>query len=158
PYRYQARAHDPDGVSLSFVLYSGPKGMVVDAATGLVSWSPMASSPASAPVILQVYDARGGRATQEFTLAGAGGNRAPAFGAGPAQVEGQEGQPLEIAVPATDADGDPLTYRVEGLPPGATFDPTEGLLSWTPGSQSAGTYEVRFVVGDGLNQVGRSVT
>src|SRR5262249_45731965 len=59
----------------------------------------------------------------------------------------------------TDAEGDSLTYWADNLPPGAVFDPSRHTLTWTPGSQAAGTYEgVRFSVSDGLHTVSQSTT
>ncbi|MGE3817844.1 MAG: putative Ig domain-containing protein, partial [Isosphaeraceae bacterium] len=158
-YQYQAASHDPDGVALTYVLTDGPQGMAVNEQTGLVRWSPTASSPAQAPVVLQVYDARGGHATQEFTVAVAGVNREPVVDPIPGQVRGEEGQPLTVLVRANDPDGDRLAFWADHLPPGAVFDPERRTLSWTPDARAAGTYEgVRFVVSDGLHQVTRVTT
>lgn len=61
-----------------------------------------------------------------------------------------EGATLAFAVPAADANGDPLTFEATGLPVGAEFDPATHIFSWSPGYEAAGRYEgVRFVVGDG---------
>ncbi|HYU32388.1 MAG TPA: putative Ig domain-containing protein [Thermoanaerobaculia bacterium] len=158
PWVYQAQAHDPDGgTALGYLLYRAPAGMQVDAATGLLTWSPSAASPEIAPVVLQVYDGRGGHATQQFTVQVAGGNRAPELADLPAQIEGQEGEPLEIALAATDPEGDRLVAVADNLPPGAVFE--QQVLRWTPGEQAAGTYPgVRFTVSDRVNEVTRTTT
>ena len=71
-------------------------------------------------------------------------------------VNGAEGQPLEIAVQASDPDGDLLALWANGLPPGAVLDSDRRLLVWTPGFQQAGVYEnVRFVASDGFADRGR---
>ncbi|HEX4609016.1 MAG TPA: putative Ig domain-containing protein, partial [Urbifossiella sp.] len=159
PYQYQAIGFDPDGDALSYLLVRGPAGMTVDAATGLVRWTPTAASAAPAVVSLQVYDAAGVPATQTFTVQVAGANQPPAFSAPATQVTGSEGVPLHVPVLATDPENDPLVYWAENLPPGAAFDPATRSLDWTPGAQAAGTYpNVRFVVSDGLHQVSRTVT
>src|SRR6185436_4224861 len=158
PYTYAAQSHDPDGgTTLSYLLYRAPAGMQVDAATGAVTWSPTAASPAVAPIVLQVYDARGGRATQQWTVQVAGGNRAPELAEIPSQIEGREGEPLEIALAATDPEGDALAAVADNLPPGAVFE--QQVLRWTPGPRAAGTYPgVRFTVSDGVNEVRRTTT
>src|SRR5207247_584648 len=120
--------------------YNGPDGLTVDAQTGLVTWTPTAGSPAAAVVALQVYNLRGGYANQEFTIAVAGVNLPPVLTPLPAQVNGKEGQRLQVPVNATDPEGDALLDWADNLPPGATFDPVEGLLTWTPDFNSAGTY------------------
>src|SRR5262249_4629940 len=62
-------------------------------------------------------------------------------------------------VNATDAEGDPILYRVQGLPPGAVFDPQTHTFSWTPDYQSAGTYpNVHFIADDGLQAVSQFTT
>src|SRR5262249_38092711 len=150
-YRYQARAHDPDGAVVSFVLAAGPAGMSVDRDTGVLTWLPSADSPALAGVLLYVYDTRGGRGEQAFQVAVAGGNHAPVLDPVPAIVARAEGQPLVLAVHATDADGDTLVYWADNLPPAARFDPQTHALYWTPGFEAAGTYEnVTLHVSDGL--------
>ena len=60
---------------------------------------------------------------------------------------------------ATDADGDPLVYWADHLPPGASFDASSHALVWTPDFHSAGTYpDVQFFVSDGLHQVSETTT
>src|SRR5262249_54217740 len=65
----------------------------------------------------------------------------------------------QLAIGATDADGDPLVYWADNLPPGAVFDPVQHQLTWTPGFPGAGTYaNVRFTVSDGLHRVSATTT
>ena len=51
---------------------------------------------------------------------------------------------LTIILEGTDADGDELTYSVEGEPTGASL--AEQTFSWKPSSAQVGTYEVTFTV------------
>jgi hypothetical protein len=116
---------------------------------------------------LQAIDAAGAAATQEFTITLTGTNRAPVFDPLPAEITGREGEPLQIAISAQDADGDPLVYFVDRLPPGAVVasgqSSTSGAvaptLTWTPDFESAGSYEnVRFAVSDGASAVSQFVS
>lgn len=51
---------------------------------------------------------------------------------------------------ATDADGDALVFSITGKPEWATFDPLTGVLTGTPGIESAGTYTgIVVTVSDG---------
>jgi hypothetical protein len=51
---------------------------------------------------------------------------------------------------ASDADDDPLTYSVVGLPSWATFNSTTGRISGTPGDADVGTYNgIAISVSDG---------
>ncbi|MBI4980460.1 Ig-like domain-containing protein [Candidatus Woesearchaeota archaeon] len=61
--------------------------------------------------------------------------------------EVNEGETLSFSVSATDEDGDKLVYSAEGLPIGATFE--NGIFTWTPNYEQAGTYEITFKVSDG---------
>src|SRR5262249_30096946 len=144
-------------LGLAFLLDRGPDGMTVDEQTGLVSWAPDASNPAEASVILKVFDARGSFATQEYTIAVEGGNRAPVFAPNDAVVPVAEGGSLHVTVFAIDPDGDPLAYRVVGLPPGASFDTSTRTLNWMPDFHSAGVYDLAFLVTDGVNEVGQDM-
>jgi YD repeat-containing protein len=158
-YQYQVVAHDVNNSALSYLLYSGPAGMTIDAHTGLVTWTPTIASPAQAAVVLEVFNSRGADAQQQFTVAVAGVNGAPVFDPLEATIHGQEGQPLWITVNATDPQNERLVYWADNLPAGAVFDPAEQTLTWTPGANQAGTYlDVRFVVSDGVSQVTESTT
>jgi len=60
-----------------------------------------------------------------------------------------EGENLSFLINATDADGDPVYYTVENLPPGAGTS-FEGpfTFGWTPTADQAGVYYVRLVATD----------
>ena len=83
----------------------------------------------------------------------------PVIGSLPAQVSGQEGQPLVLPVTATDPGGRPLVYWAANLPGGASFDPTTHTLLWEPAYGQAGTYnDVTFYVSDGVTTVSTTVS
>ncbi len=48
---------------------------------------------------------------------------------------------MEVNVRATDADRDPITYKLSGLPVGARAEPSEGgvIIRWTPKEEDIGT-------------------
>jgi hypothetical protein len=58
------------------------------------------------------------------------------------------GEPAELPVGASDPDGDPLRYRVEDFPAGATLDETTGMIRWTPEESQLGPFYLRFSVSD----------
>ena len=60
---------------------------------------------------------------------------------------------VECSPPASDDDGDVLTYSVTGLPDGATFDPTIHCITWTPTRTQRGTHAFTFTVDDGHQKV-----
>ena len=166
-YQYQVSAYDPNGGAISYVLASGPPGMNINAATGMLSWAPTLGSAAQTSVSVQAYNQMGGHATQTFTIAVSGVSLPPVFGALANQFSGQVGQSLQIQVSATDinvgapsgASGYPLTYWADNLPPGATFNSFTQTLSWDPIAGQAGTYpNINFFATDGFNQVMESTT
>ena len=55
---------------------------------------------------------------------------------------------LTFTVTASDPDNDNLTYSVDPLPPGATFDSGTGVFNWTPSAGQAGVYTLLFTVTD----------
>ena len=157
PYTYQVKAQDPDGVALAYLLYDGPDGMTLNATTGVINWTPTATSAAETPVTLRVYDSRGGYGTQSFKIKVEGGNHKPILQPLPTQIEGQEGESLQIGIAAIDEDNNPLIFWADNLPGGAVFDGTKGLLTWTPNYEAAGTYEnVTFFASDGSEIVSQS--
>jgi hypothetical protein len=65
------------------------------------------------------------------------------------------GEPLEIPILTSDVDQDPLTYALEGLPPGATVTPTSvyghAVVQWVPTMSDEGTYTATVGVTDSGN-------
>jgi MYXO-CTERM domain-containing protein len=69
PYAYDADALDLDpSDAVTFALVRGPAGMVVDGATGELTFTPTLDAPPMAEVELEARDGRGGVGTQTFTL------------------------------------------------------------------------------------------
>ena len=61
PYTYSIQASDVDGDTLTYSLITGPEGMSVDSATGLVAWSPTQDDLGSRTVIVDIEDGKRGR-------------------------------------------------------------------------------------------------
>ena len=57
--------------------------------------------------------------------------------------------PVELALVASDANGDMLTFSATGLPPGLTIAPATGLITGTLTKTAAGIYHVTASVSDG---------
>ncbi|PNY36139.1 hypothetical protein C2E31_14500 [Rhodopirellula baltica] len=51
-----------------------------------------------------------------------------------------------------------LTYQVSGLPSGATFDDDRQLLTWTPGFNDSGQYDITFTATDDGDGTGTSTS
>ncbi len=67
--RYQATAVDPDGDVVRYELVRAPAGMVISP-EGVLDWTRPGNAPAQGeyPVTIRATDAKGGQATQEFTI------------------------------------------------------------------------------------------
>ncbi len=61
------------------------------------------------------------------------------------------GQSVDLALLATDPNGDTLQFSATGLPPGLTLDVATGRISGVP--DAVGSYEVAIGVSDGINAV-----
>lgn len=72
-------------------------------------------------------------------------NHPPTVPAVPAQVS-RFGEVVRLSVPASDPDGDPLTYSATGLPDGISLSPRDGRLSGTP--IKPGNFAVDLTVSD----------
>ena len=147
-YIYEANAIDPDGQTPVYYLADGPAEMVVDPATGLLSWIPEANANEFESVTLLAFDSRGAIALQRFSIQVDGGNHAPEFVGLPTNIVITEGETIEMVVCAADKDFDPLTLWAANLPPGASFDASTRLFSWTPNFEAAGHYDIRFSAKD----------
>jgi RHS repeat-associated protein len=65
PYRYQIRATDANGDTLTYTLKNPPDGMAIDE-NGLITWNPNAIG--NNAVAIEVSDGKGGVATQNYSL------------------------------------------------------------------------------------------
>ncbi|MDH5731763.1 MAG: putative Ig domain-containing protein, partial [Gammaproteobacteria bacterium] len=71
----------------------------------------------------------------------------------PANQSNAEGDAVQLAIVASDADGDTLTYSATGLPKDLVLDSTAGVIHGSLNYTSAGEYFVSVTVSDGLNKV-----
>ncbi len=59
------------------------------------------------------------------------------------------GDALEFVVNANDPDGDLLTYFIDNLRYGMSFNTQTGVFKWTPTENEVGTYSIFFAASDG---------
>jgi RHS repeat-associated protein len=131
-YRYVVKSTDPDGDVLSYLLVSGPPGMTLGAAAGVLEWTPALADLGTHPVSIQVSDGEGGITTQSFTLEvkAALPNQPPFFVTTPPLLA-VAGGTFSYAAEAVDPEFAELTYALESGPPGMTMSPS-GSLVWSP--------------------------
>ncbi len=157
---FSITAVDPDGDPISSLTASGlPAGATFTAdpgkASGTFAWTPTFNDGGGPyNVSFSATNVLVGTSVTAVTVTNV--DRPPVVTA-PAQAAATEGQPLSVAVTATDPDGQTiLSLTATGLPPGATFTPngsrTAGVLDWTPGFDAApGPDTVRFVATNSLS-------
>jgi RHS repeat-associated protein len=112
PYAYDVQADDPEGTSITYLLDMAPAGMVINAATGLISWTPTRDQVGLNDVMVRVNDARRASATQFFqVVVGPRPNTAPTPDPnGP--YSGLVSETLTFSGSAVDPEGDPIVeYR-----------------------------------------------
>jgi len=147
PLSFTLSASDPDGDSLTFSAANLPGGSQLSNFSHSFSWTPGYDQAGSYPVTFSVSDGNLA-ASQTVTITVSNVNRAPQLSPVPAQSVA-ENAPLSFTLSASDPDGDSLSYTASGLPNGASFSSTNRTLSWTPGFDQAGNYQVLFTVSDG---------
>ncbi|HEX8913739.1 MAG TPA: FG-GAP-like repeat-containing protein, partial [Humisphaera sp.] len=143
-YRYDADATDADNDAVVYELLSGPSGMTIVAATGLLDWTPSADQTGTFPVRVRASDGRGGLTDQSFTvrLGTATADNAPPKITTVAPTTATRGTVYRYDVNATDPDGDPVTFALTAGPQGATINPATGLVTLDTTSLATGTYDL----------------
>ncbi|MDH5230976.1 MAG: putative Ig domain-containing protein [Gammaproteobacteria bacterium] len=90
---------------------------------------------------LEVFDTLGASTTSSLLLyVQNSGITFPAIG----NKSINENQALAFTLSASDVSGNPVSYGVDNLPLGASFDATSGVFNWTPDYEQSGNYAVTF--------------
>ncbi len=152
-YRYQLAATDPDGDYLLWSLDNAAKGMVIDAKTGSLSFSPAPEQVGEHTVAVRATDALGSYVGQEFSLNVTGINTPPTIVSTPVTVAGVNGVYRYQAV-GTDPENDALRYSLGTKPEGMKIDQNTGAIEWTPGPNFVGSHEVEVLATDTQGAVG----
>ena len=141
---FELVASDADGDVLSYGVESQPGGSTL--VERLFQWTPVRGEAGTYEVTFTVEDGQGGTDRETITITVEETNQAPVLSPiGDQQVE--EGETLRVELVASDADGDELSFQVEGQPEGASL--SENIFAWAPMHEQAGGYEVTFTVADG---------
>jgi RHS repeat-associated protein len=165
-YVYRAHATDPDsGDTLTYTLLQplpGTTSLSVNAATGVVTWSPATADAGAHPIRLQVSDGRGGLATQANMLTVDTGqpNRPPIFTSTP-PLTAYLGQQYVYPATAYDPDAsETLTFSIVPghAPAGLAVNASTGIVTWTPTGAQAGSDSVTLQVSDGTLVATQSFT
>jgi len=130
-----------------------PPGASFNPSTRVFTWTPQQSGTFTVQFVVSDGKSQVAKATY-ITVTGVSVTNRPPVIADLAQVIVAAGSPVRFTVSATDQDGDPLTYQMTMTPPGASFNPSTRVFTWTP--QQSGTFAAQFVVSDGKSQVAKA--
>ncbi len=157
----QATDADGDAIYYSASLVTGtttgnlPRGASFDAEVGKLTWTPDFTQSGTYRIRMTATDGAGSR-SDDVLVTVTQTNQAPVFSSLP-KLFGREGDTLFFAIAASDADGQPLVYRLDSvggdwtgddLPAGLRFDAAERALEWQTGYDVAGDYILNFVATD----------
>ncbi len=147
-YKYDVNATDADGDLISYSLTTMPIGMIINGATGVITWTPTFSQVGANAVVVKVYDPYGGSVTQSFTVTVTlPENHAPTFTTTPVTAIAL-GQRYQYDSRATDSDGDELRYSLLDAPLGMAIDTVTGTIVWQPRADQVGAHDVSLQVID----------
>lgn len=139
-YTYDVEVDDVDlpGDVLTFTLESSPDGMTIDAATGLITWTPGESDPDDPTVAnVQVRVTDDGTNPdnlyddQFFQITVTPVNDAPVITSEPLLTATEETE-YSYTVTVEDIEGDELTITLETAPVGMSIDGETNEITWTP--------------------------
>jgi hypothetical protein len=153
-YNYDVDAEDVDlGDSLTYSLRTYPTTMVIDSATGMITWTPSNSDVCDNTVTVLVFDGNGGQETQSFIITVVNVNDPPSIQS-IADESAEQDSEYTYDVDATDDDfDDTLTYSLSVHPNGMTIDPSTGEIIWTPSNTQVGDNSVTVDVIDGIGAI-----
>jgi hypothetical protein len=135
-YQYDVDAYDPEGATLRYSLAgTSPAGMSIDAASGLVSWSPVEADAGKRTIVVRAADPAGGFAEQSYELDVFAGTLEILEPRGTFTVE--VGETLDLALRANQAAARLSAYPVPG---GASVG--GGRLRFTPTADQTGRYSI----------------
>jgi hypothetical protein len=149
-------ASDPNEFDLAFSVADAPTGSsLTDNGDGTAEflWTPTSEQAGNYDVLFTVTNdgSPPASAREQITITVGNVNRPPTLDPIGSRV-GAVGEPLEIALTASDPDlGDTLAFAVSDAPAGSDLvDNNDGsaVFSWTPDSGQAGGYSVTFSVTD----------
>ena len=155
-YSFTPTANDADGDSLTFSVSGLPGWASFSPSNGRISGTPGdADVRTYNNISITVSDGSASATLGPFsiTVIDANANAAPTIsGNPPAEVNANNS--YSFTPTANDADGDSLTFSVSGLPGWASFSPSNGRISGTPGDADVRTYNnISITVSDGSASV-----
>ncbi|MBB6612666.1 DUF4082 domain-containing protein [Pontibacter sp. Tf4] len=161
-FTLQASATDPDkpANTLTFSLTAAPEGAIINATSGLISWTPTEAQGNGNTYNFTVQVSDGALTdSKSFTLKVEEVNVAPVLAAIGSKTVVKPNT-LTFTARATDADipANNLVYSLVNAPAGATINSATGAFSWAPAADQSGSYTFSVKVSDGALTDAESIT
>jgi hypothetical protein len=150
-YSFRPTASDPEGQTLSFSIANKPAWAAFNTTTGTLSGTPARNQSGTyGSIQISVSDGSLTAALPAFAIVvSPGSNSAPTISGTPVTSLTTD-TAYWFRPPASDPNGDALTFSISGRPAWADFNAANGALSGTPSSAQAGTYSnIVISVSDG---------
>ena len=152
PYRYAVSAISRDGRPIVYSLSLAPAGMVIDASTGQIVWTPTGKQTGSQQVIVRAATDNSHVDLQAFSIDVAPANTAPVVTSSPASPAAAD-RLWSYPVMAQDAEQSELNYTLSVAPDGSSIDAETGLILWTPLASQIGAHAFTVLVDDNAGGV-----
>jgi hypothetical protein len=152
-YDFMPTVSDADGDALSCSISGKPAWANFDTSTGHLWGTPGAADEGSyAGVQISVSDGTESASLPAFTITVAGLPNQPPTISGTPATQVTVGNAYSFTPTASDADGDLLSFSIDGLPGWASFDSSTGNLSGAPSNADEGSHSgIRISVSDGID-------
>jgi len=154
-YYFRPTASDREGNTLTFSIANKPGWATFNTTNGALSGKPGSGAIGRtySNITIRVTDGRATASLPAFAItvraATSTTNTAPTISGSP-PTSARVGQSYYFRPTASDRESNPLTFSIANRPSWATFNTTNGTLSGTPGSGTAGTYSgITIRVSDG---------
>jgi len=146
-------ATDPDGDALTFTYQWQKNGQNLSGATSpALDLGPVGNGDRGDALSVRLIASDGSASSGAVTSGSVTVvNATPAFDQDLGDRFSVEMETVSVVSPASDADGDAVTYEATGLPPGLSIDGGTGLISGTvaAGAEAGSPYNVVLTVRDG---------
>ena len=143
----QLRAMDADYDTLHWQILDGPRGLSIDAWTGILHWEPSSADIGKHAAAVLLSDLNGGTSRVHLSLQVRGINTPPRLMGEPSTLQRRDTE-YRANFESRDIDGDKVTFSLLQAPSigNPTIDPISGLLTWLP--KQNGTYEFTVAATD----------
>ena len=158
-YSYTFTASDIDvGDTLTLSAETLPSWLSFDAATGVLSGTPINDDVGDHSVVLRATDAAGAYQEQSFTITVNNTNDAPTLTTTTSLTTNEDTALTDIAFSGSDVDvGDTLTYTFSDPAKGSVANNNDGTFTYTPNANVNGSDSFTITVNDGTVDVTETI-